>query len=130
MGKFEETLLILGMSPWTRNMNEDPYEGGEQGDTLVESAKPKLKKPPLYQVILLNDDYTPMDFVVHVLMRFFSMNEERATQVMLAVHTLGKAVCGVYSKDVAETLCATVNQYARENQHPLLSEIEAYSDDE
>lgn len=96
----------------------------DDGGVAVQEEKPKLKRPPLYKVLLLNDDYTPMEFVVEILERFFSMNREKATRVMLAVHHEGKAVCGVYSRDIAETKCAQVNQYARENQHPLLSVIE------
>ena len=80
--------------------------------------------------VLLNDDYTPMEFVVDVLQMFFDMNREKATQVMLAVHTMGKATCGVYSRDIAETKSAQVNQYAQDNQHPLVSEVEAVDDDE
>lgn len=88
-------------------------------------AKPKLKKPPMYKVVLLNDDYTPMEFVVEVLQMFFNMNREKATQVMLAVHTMGKATCGIFTRDIAETKSAQVNQYAQDNQHPLISEVEA-----
>ena len=91
---------------------------------IVTQEKVELKKPKLYKVILLNDDYTPMDFVVEVLMKFFGMNEEKATQVMLLVHTQGKAVCGVYTRDIAETKAAQVNQYSSECEHPLLCEIE------
>mgnify|MGYP001129211245 CR=1 FL=1 len=90
----------------------------------IEVAKPKLKPPQLYKVVLHNDDYTPMDFVVELLGLFFAMSREKATGVMLKVHLEGKAVCGVYSKDIAETKCAQVNQYARENEHPLLCEVE------
>ena len=90
----------------------------------VETGKPEVARPPLYSVLLLNDDYTPMDFVVEVLMKFFGMNEEKATQVMLLVHTQGKAVCGVYTRDIAETKAAQVNQYSSECEHPLLCEIE------
>lgn len=93
-------------------------------DVAVEQARPKLKRPPLYKVLLLNDDYTPMEFVVHVLEHFFSMNREKATQVMLHVHTRGMGVCGVFSKDVAETKVALVNDHARANQHPLLCTLE------
>ncbi|WP_067562440.1 ATP-dependent Clp protease adapter ClpS [Halofilum ochraceum] len=93
-------------------------------DVAVESAKPKLKRPPLYKVVLLNDDYTPMEFVVHVLEYFFRMDREQATQVMLHVHTRGKGVCGVFSPDVAETKVNQVNRYAREHQHPLLCSME------
>jgi ATP-dependent Clp protease adaptor protein ClpS len=103
-------------------------EGNDTGDSdgglALEEAKPSLKKPPLYQVVLFNDDYTPMEFVVEILEVFFKMNREEATQVMLAVHTQGKGVCGVYGRDIAETKAAQVNQYARENEHPLLCEIE------
>ena len=99
-----------------------------EGDIALQEAKPKLKKPPLYKVILLNDDYTPMEFVVEVLERFFQMTREQATQIMLTVHTKGKGVCGIYTRDIAETKMTQVNQYARENQHPLLCEIEASDD--
>jgi ATP-dependent Clp protease adaptor protein ClpS len=90
----------------------------------VETAKPKLKQPPLFKVVLLNDDYTPMEFVVEVLESFFAMGRERATQIMLHVHTRGKGVCGVYSRDVAETKVHQVNEYSREHQHPLLCTME------
>ena len=95
----------------------------DQGQA-VETAKPKLKQPPLFKVVLLNDDYTPMEFVVEVLESFFAMGRERATQIMLHVHTRGKGVCGVYSKDVAETKVHQVNEYSREHQHPLLCTME------
>lgn len=90
----------------------------------VQEAKPKVKRPPLYSVVLLNDDYTPMEFVVHVLERFFSMERERAVRVMLQVHTQGKGVCGVFSREIAETKVAQVNDYSRENNHPLLCTME------
>jgi ATP-dependent Clp protease adaptor protein ClpS len=90
----------------------------------VATAKPKLKRPAMYKVILLNDDYTPMEFVVHVLERFFGMNREKATQIMLTVHTSGSAVVGIFPKDVAETKSEQVNQYAQDNHHPLISKIE------
>lgn len=92
--------------------------------TVVQESKPKLKRPPLYKVILLNDDYTPMEFVVHVLEVFFSLNRELATRIMLQVHTEGKGVCGTYTREIAETKVAQVNNYARENQHPLLCTME------
>ncbi len=90
----------------------------------VAEAKPKLTKPPMYKVILLNDDYTPMEFVVHVLEVFFGMNREKATQIMLAVHTQGSAVVGIFPRDIAETKSEQLNQYAQENQHPLVSRVE------
>ena len=108
-------------------MSEDD-EDEKSADGQVATARPKLKQPPRYKVILLNDDYTPMEFVVEVLQRFFNMNREKATQIMLTVHTKGKATCGIYVRDVAETKSAQVNQYAKENEHPLVSEIEAVDD--
>ncbi len=104
----------------------DDDQAGDVSNPLanVLEAKPEVKRPPMYRVVLLNDDYTPMEFVIEVLMAFFGMNEEKATQVMLAVHTQGKGVCGVYSRDVAETKSAQVNQYSRQSKHPLLCEVE------
>ncbi|HEX7036151.1 MAG TPA: ATP-dependent Clp protease adapter ClpS [Pseudomonadales bacterium] len=99
-------------------------ERDDDSGLAVETAKPKLKRPPLYKVILLNDDYTPMEFVVHVLEVFFGMNREKATQVMLTVHTQGSAVVGIFPRDIAETKSEQVNQYAQENQHPLISKVE------
>ena len=91
---------------------------------LLEQVEHKFKEPQMYKVVLLNDDYTPMDFVVEVLERFFSHNRESATQIMLKVHTEGRAVCGIYTRDIAETKAAEVNEYARECQHPLMCQIE------
>jgi len=90
----------------------------------VEEAKPKLKRPPLYKVVLLNDDYTPMEFVVHVLEQFFNMDREKAVRIMLQVHTQGSGVCGVYSREIAETKVTQVNDYSREHNHPLLCTME------
>lgn len=98
--------------------------GKESGGVATQSADPELKKPSLYRVVLMNDDYTPMEFVVYILEQFFSLNREKATQIMLAVHTQGKGVCGVYTKDIAETKAALVNDFSQENQHPLLCDIE------
>lgn len=114
----------------TLSQDSGSESGDSEGNLAVLESKPKLKRPPLYKVMLLNDDYTPMDFVVETLEKFFSMNREKATHVMLTIHIHGKAVCGVYTRDIAETKSAQVNQYAREHQHPLLSEIEAVEDDE
>jgi len=105
-------------------MGEDDSEHHD-GNLAVAEQKPALKRPQMYQVILLNDDYTPMEFVVEILETFFYMGREKATQVMLAVHTQGKGVCGIFTRDIAETKAALVNQYARESQHPLMAEIEA-----
>jgi ATP-dependent Clp protease adaptor protein ClpS len=97
----------------------------QQGHGLVvEEAKPRLKRPPLYQVILLNDDFTPMDFVVDVLEHIFGMDRMTATRVMLEVHTRGKGVCGVFTYEIAETKVAQVTTYARDHQHPLLCTME------
>jgi len=88
-------------------------------DTVLEAKKAKLKPPPMFKVLLLNDDYTPMDFVVMVLQRFFSLSREKATQIMLKVHREGTGVCGVYPRDVAATKVELVTSYARQHQHPL-----------
>jgi len=97
----------------------------DDDDTLLlEKAKPKLSKPPLFKVVLLNDDYTPMEFVVHILESIFNHDREQATQIMLQVHKQGKGVCGIYTKDIAETKVVQVNNYSRENKHPLMCEME------
>ncbi|HSO84567.1 ATP-dependent Clp protease adapter ClpS [Thiocapsa sp.] len=103
--------------------DELPSEERESGLT-VQEAKPKLRRPPLFKVLLLNDDYTPMEFVVQVLETFFAMNREKATQVMLHVHTRGRGVCGVFTKDIAETKVSQVNDFARTHHHPLLCTME------
>ena len=99
--------------------NEDSEHG-----LAVATASPKVKRPPLYQVLLLNDDYTPMEFVVDVLERVFGMDRSTATRVMLEVHTRGKGVCGVFTFEIAETKVAQVTSYARQQQHPLLCTME------
>lgn len=122
-----ETIHLHESRSWPRASNS-----GEGGDERIDhdsgfaaiTEKPKLQKPPLYKVVLINDDYTPMDFVVEVLCSFFAMNVEKATQIMLKVHTEGKGVCGVFGKDVAETKAAQVNDYARECEQPLLCSVE------
>ncbi|MAS81925.1 MAG: ATP-dependent Clp protease adapter ClpS [Legionellales bacterium] len=93
-------------------------------DLAIEESKPQIKRPPLYRVILLNDDYTPMDFVVHVLEIFFSVDRDNATRVMLEIHTRGKGVCGIFTHEIAESKVSLVNDYAKENQHPLLCTME------
>ncbi|MBK1690794.1 ATP-dependent Clp protease adapter ClpS [Ectothiorhodospira mobilis] len=104
-------------------MGEEPKRP-DDGGLAVDEAKPRLKQPPQYKVVLLNDDYTPMEFVVEVLEVFFAMDREKATRVMLHVHTRGKGVCGIYTRDIAETKVAQVNDYSREHQHPLLCTME------
>ncbi|TNE77917.1 MAG: ATP-dependent Clp protease adapter ClpS [Gammaproteobacteria bacterium] len=108
----------------------DADQWQHSSDAVVEESRPELKRPRRYKVVLFNDDFTPMEFVVELLEVFFGMNREAATRVMLKVHMEGKAVCGVYTKDVAETKVAQVNQYARDNEHPLLCEIEPEADDD
>jgi ATP-dependent Clp protease adaptor protein ClpS len=93
-------------------------------DLVLESQKSQVKPPPLYKVMLLNDDFTPMDFVVVVLRRFFKMSEEQATVVMLKVHREGRGVCGVFPRDVAATKVEQVSAFARQNQHPLACVME------
>ncbi len=101
----------------------EPDKDDDHG-LAVQTAKPQLKKPPLYKVILLNDDFTPMAFVIDILMHFFGMPEDLATRVMLQIHTQGIGVCGTFTKDVAETKVCIVNEYSREHQHPLLCSME------
>ena len=105
---------------------EDRDTDSDRGIGVVEElSKPELKEPSMYKVVLLNDDYTPMEFVVEILQMFFNLNREKATQVMLSVHTTGRGTCGIFTRDIAETKSAQVNQYAQDNNHPLVSEIEA-----
>lgn len=95
-----------------------------QDDSLLELEKTRVKPPPLFKVMVLNDDYTPMDFVVGVLQKFFGMNREQATRVMLKVHTEGAGVCGIYPKDVAASKVEQVCTFARQHQHPLACVME------
>jgi ATP-dependent Clp protease adaptor protein ClpS len=100
------------------------HQGGDDRGLAVEEAKPRVKRPPLYQVLLLNDDYTPMEFVVDILQEVFGMDRQKATRVMLEVHTKGKGVCGVFTYEIAETKVAQVTAHARQHQHPLLCTME------
>lgn len=126
-------VLRAGRSTWvdgrvnaaTDGDDEGEGEGWDTGTVVKERpAEPKLKRPPMYKVIMLNDDYTPMEFVVDVLMKFFHMDQEKAWQVMYAVHTTGSAVVGIFPRDIAETKSEQVNAYAQENQFPLRSTVE------
>lgn len=101
-------------------MSSEESRNDHDSGLATQETRPRLKRPPLFRVVLLNDDFTPMDFVVEVLKQFFGMGEEKATQVMLHVHTRGVGVCGVFSRDVAETKVRQVNDYSRQHQHPLL----------
>ncbi len=109
--------------------NHDPGSGSgasvDRGTVLVaEKSRARPKKPPLYKVILLNDDYTPMEFVVFLLVRYFNMNQEQAEQIMLHVHTRGVGVCGVFPREIAETKVRIVMEIAAANQHPLQCTLE------
>lgn len=106
------------------NRGMSQQDSDRESDLAVQEAQPKLKRPPLYRVILLNDDFTPMEFVVDILKYFFDMDEDKATQVMLHVHTRGIGICGVFSRDVAETKVQLVSDYSRQHQHPLLCTLE------
>ena len=106
------------------NDSDHSHRLGDGQGLLVEEAPPQLKRPPLYQVILLNDDYTPMEFVVEVLESIFMMDRVKATRVMLEIHTRGKGVCGVFTFEIAETKVAQVMAFARQHQHPLMCTVE------
>jgi ATP-dependent Clp protease adaptor protein ClpS len=113
----------------TANMsgdNDKEFMTGPEDDRglAVEEAKPKVRKPPLFKVLLLNDDYTPMEFVVEVLQLIFGMDRPQATRVMLEVHTQGKGVCGIFTYEIAETKVAQVCSFADQHQHPLLCTLE------
>lgn len=119
--------VFTGITPEIRaNMSErkDPFEHNDSLDLAVEEVRPKIKQPPLYRVLLINDDYTPMEFVVDILESVFSMERTRATQVMLEVHTKGKGICGVFNFEIAETKVAQVTALAQQHQHPLLCTME------
>ncbi|MFT4887457.1 MAG: ATP-dependent Clp protease adaptor protein ClpS [Pseudohongiellaceae bacterium] len=126
MSMHNKHLLELKMTNLPTGPIGSREDEGEDDNTgfAATTEKPKLKRPPLYKVVLINDDYTPMDFVIDVLRSYFSMNAEKATHVMLKVHTEGKGVCGVFSKDVAETKAAQVNDYSKECEQPLLCSVE------
>jgi ATP-dependent Clp protease adaptor protein ClpS len=115
-----------GAIPQATGLNIQLHEQDDQQqhDTDVMLAPPELKQPPLYAVVVLNDDYTPMDFVIEILQEYFSLDLDRATQVMLTVHHTGKGIAGIYPRDIAETKASQVNNYARSQGHPLLCQIE------
>lgn len=104
--------------------NDKPGKSTEPNDAIVVKPRPKTRKPTMYKVLMLNDDYTPMEFVVYVLERFFYKTRDQATQIMLNVHRRGVGVCGVYTYEVAETKVTQVMDLARQNQHPLQCTIE------
>ena len=102
--------------------SSEEYTGNNE--LAVEEARPKVKKPPLYQVVLINDDFTPMEFVVEILQGVFGLERNSATRVMLEVHTKGKGICGVFTYEIAETKVAQVSTIAQQQQHPLLCTME------
>ncbi len=104
------------------NQSDDDID--HDSGLMVQESRPEVAEPKRYMVILVNDDFTPMEFVVLILREFFNLDEEAATRIMLNVHTKGKGVCGIYSKDIAETKVVMVNEFARENEHPLLCTME------
>ena len=116
--------LVLRIVATYKEPMSDPHPTRPDTGVLVEEARPEVKPPPLYRVVLLNDDSTPMDFVVDVLEKFFSLDRPTATRIMLEVHTQGKGVCGVFTFEIAETKVAQVTTYARDNQHPLMCTLE------
>jgi len=116
--------VVMGRNDDGNDDSDRDNDQDREGGLATVTAKPKLKRPPMYKVVLLNDDYTPMEFVVEVLETFFSMGREKATQIMLTVHTQGAAVVGIFPRDIAETKSEQVNQYAQEHQHPLVSTVE------
>jgi len=115
----------VGAERWAMSdFDNDDNQNGDTGTGIVTETKPKTKKPSMYRVLLLNDDYTPMEFVVLVLQSFFSKTAEEATQIMLHVHQKGIGVCGIYPYDVAETKVGQVVDFARKHQHPLQCTME------
>lgn len=104
--------------------NQSEEDNDHDSGLMVQESRPEVAEPKRYMVILVNDDFTPMEFVVLILKEFFNLDEEAATRIMLNVHTKGKGVCGIYSKDIAETKVVMVNEFARENEHPLLCTME------
>lgn len=105
--------------------NDDRASGtGGPAASVISRVKPKTKRPNLYRVLILNDDYTPMEFVVHILERFFNKNRQEATRIMMHVHRRGVGICGVYTYEVAETKVTQVMDFARQHQHPLQCTLE------
>lgn len=118
----DQSRVLIKMSLPMLHDEEHPDDGHHEADVMV--APPVLKRPPQYAVVLLNDDYTPMDFVIEILQQYFALDLDRATQVMLQVHHEGKGIAGIYPRDIAETKANQVNNYARSQGHPLLCQIE------
>jgi len=117
------TIYIMSDVNSSDEWSNDPSDD-DDGSLAIETAKPKIKKPRMYRVIINNDDYTPMEFVVNVLEVFFSRDRARATKVMMDVHNSGKGSCGVFPRDIAETKTMQVNNYSNEHNHPLMCSME------
>nr|WP_244672823.1 ATP-dependent Clp protease adapter ClpS [Mesorhizobium sp. 131-2-1] len=113
------TIGLTATAGVVRMQSDSDGNGAGRGTAVITRTKTKTKKPSLYRVLILNDDYTPMEFVVHVLERFFQKDREAATRIMLHVHNHGVGECGVYTFEVAETKVSQVMDFARQNQHPL-----------
>ena len=110
---------------WTMMADTPSDPPGEDGETnVITKTQPKTQRPPMYKVLLLNDDYTPMEFVVQVLEQFFALDRTNATRIMLEVHTSGRGIAGVYTYEIAETRVSQVNNFSRQHQHPLLCTME------
>ncbi|MEE9326050.1 MAG: ATP-dependent Clp protease adapter ClpS [Cocleimonas sp.] len=114
--------VINSVTKVVNNQSGDEFD--QDSGLMVQESRPEVAEPKRYMVILVNDDFTPMEFVVEILRQFFSHDEESATRIMLNVHTKGKGVCGIFSKDIAETKVVLVNEFAQENEHPLLCTME------
>lgn len=116
--------VTAGRTPRAAREDGKPREDTQGPNVAAQEAEPELKRPSLFKVVIVNDDYTPMEFVVEVLQTFFRLDRNKAVQIMLYVHTRGKGVAGVFTHEIAETKVAQVNEYARQNQHPLLCTLE------
>jgi len=119
-----KTLFKIGRKMYYNYRMSNEYESKHDRGVAVEEVRPEVKPPPMYKVVLLNDDFTPMDFVVDVIQTFFAFDHDRATQIMLHVHTRGKGVCGIFTFEIAETKVAQVNEYSRRHEHPLKCALE------
>ena len=123
-------LRPIGHPVWRPAASVEPDDEADASIVVKERpADPEVKPPPMYKVILLNDDYTPQEFVVHVLMRFFYMDFDKAERLMLLVHTTGSAVVAIYPRDIAEAKSEQINHYAQENNYPLKSAVEQTDED-
>ena len=121
-GLFPESIEELSSRPYILAMVA--HRKTQEGTAVLEREDTTARRPPLYQVLLLNDDFTPMDFVIQVLQQIFRMDHERATRIMLEVHTEGRGICGIYTRDVAASKVEQVTNLAREHQHPLVCVME------